>query len=472
MIGSTVMRTVPLATKIVWGLASLGLTMISGIYGSLLPIFYQDYLGLAARWIGTASLVYAIWNAVNDPLFGFLTDNTRSRLGRRIPYMRFTAPFLALTFFLVWMAPEGASDVGLFWWMLVVMLLYDSCYTLIGLVYSALMPEITEDENQRAHLQMSTALFGLAGFALGFVVPQLFRPGSGEAAGLLPLRLAMLGVGLLGATLVVVVTFRIRERPALSQREDRLTFRQYLAFTFSSKAALILIAENFMRILVQSISMGAIFYVADYLMRANALLLLAAVFVPMVAGIAVSGPVRRALGVLRAQQLYLLIGAIGLLSVGVMSTSLIPISFMLVGLGMAGPEAYTYVLFAQVIDEDELRTGQRREGAFFGTNALLTKPAQSLALAIPPFVLEASGFVTREANQGIALVEQSSQALFGIRLFAGIIPGVAYLAGMVILLFFPIRGAYLKEIESRVLERHAAKEAAAVKDSGTEPTSG
>lgn len=100
--------------KLVWGLAALGTSTISGIYGALLPIYYQDYLGLAARWISLASMIYAIWNAVNDPLFGFITDNTRSKHGRRIPYMRYTAPFLGFTFVLVWLAPTGMGDLSIF----------------------------------------------------------------------------------------------------------------------------------------------------------------------------------------------------------------------------------------------------------------------------------------------------------------------------------------------------------------------
>jgi hypothetical protein len=65
--------------KIIWGIASLGGNLISGVFGALLPIFYQDYLGLSAKWIATASLIYGIWNAINDPVFGFLSDNTRSK---------------------------------------------------------------------------------------------------------------------------------------------------------------------------------------------------------------------------------------------------------------------------------------------------------------------------------------------------------------------------------------------------------
>ena len=146
--------------KFIWGLAALGTSLISGTFGALLPIFYQDYLGLAARWIGIASIVYAIWNALNDPLFGYITDSTRSKRGRRIPYMRFTAPFLALTFILVWLAPRGAGQPALFAWMLGTMLLYDTCYTIIGLVYSALLPEVTEADADRHGLQVSASLLG------------------------------------------------------------------------------------------------------------------------------------------------------------------------------------------------------------------------------------------------------------------------------------------------------------------------
>ena len=147
--------------KFYWGVAALGTSLISGIYGGLLTIFYQDYLGLGARWIGIAATIYALWNAINDPLFGYITDNTRSKHGRRIPYMRFTAPFLALTFILVWFAPPQAGQQALFWWMLVTMLLYDTFYTIIGLVYSALMPEVAESDAQRNDLQISSSLFAM-----------------------------------------------------------------------------------------------------------------------------------------------------------------------------------------------------------------------------------------------------------------------------------------------------------------------
>ena len=443
-------------TLIYWGLASMGLAMVAGIYGSTLTIFYQDYLGLSARWISIASIVYAVWNAVNDPLFGFITDNTRSKLGRRIPYLRFTAPFLALSFFMVWMAPAEGTQPMVFVWMLVTMLLYDTCFTIVGLVQASLLPELSEYEEDRSALQVSMALSNLLGFVLGFIIPQIFRPKLGGS--LTPMRLAMLAVGLLGGALVFLLSYKIKERPALNEGKPRISFKDYLTFTFTNKPALVIIFANFFRIFVQSVIMGAVFYLADYLLKMNGILLMAWILVPMIVGIALTSWIRRSIGVLATQQLYMVLGGLGLISIFFLPVSLIPLGLALAGFGMGGPEALTYVLLSQAIDEDELRSGQRREGAFFGTNALITKPSQSLAIAIPPLILEATGFITREANGGVPFLNQAESALRGIRLYSGLIPGIAFLIGAMILLLYPIRGAYKRELEEKILALHAEEE--------------
>ena len=97
---------------------------------------------------------------------------------------------------------------------------------------------------------------------------------------------------------------------------------------------------------------------------------------------------RKRLGVVRAQQTLLILAGCALILLVIVPNPVIPLCLALAGFGLAGPQTLTNVLFAQVADEDELRTGVRREGAFFGVNALLTKPAQSVALALSPFILE------------------------------------------------------------------------------------
>lgn len=443
--------------KVTWGFAALGSALISGIYATLLPIFYQNYLGLEARWIGLASLVYAIWNAINDPLFGYITDSTRSKAGRRIPYMRYTAPFLALTFILVWFAPPKAGQQALFWWMLVTMLLYDTAYTIIGLVYSALLPEVSESDAERNALQISSSLFGLLGTILGFLIPDFFRPKPGMSPSFLPLQMSMIAVGLIGMGLILLTASRVKERPEFTRVDKPLPLLQAVRYTFTSRAFLVLVAQNFMSILMQALLLGGMFYLADYVLRMSTILVLVCVFVPLIIGVPLTSLIRQRLGVVGAQQLLLVIAGVGLILVAIVPTRLIPLCMALAGFGLSGSQTLTNVLFAQVADEDELRSGTRREGALFGVNALLTKPAQSVALALTAFILEATHFITVAQNQGQVRLDQPPEAIFGIRAFMGLIPGAAMLLGALILVWYPLRGEYLRKVQQQVLELHAWK---------------
>jgi len=442
--------------KFYWGVAALGTSLISGIYGGLLTIFYQDYLGLGARWIGIAATIYALWNAINDPLFGYITDNTRSKHGRRIPYMRFTAPFLALTFILVWFAPPQAGQQALFWWMLVTMLLYDTFYTIIGLVYSALLPEVAESDAHRNDLQISSSLFAMLGTLLGFLIPDMVRPKAGETS-LVPLYVAMIIVGVVSMILILITTFKVKERPEFSVVDDPVPLWDAIKFTFTSKSFLVLVAENFMAILMSSLILGSIFYLADYVLQWPAMQLLAFLFIPLILGIPLTTLFRKWLGVVGAQQFLLVLAGVGLISVAFVPKALIPVCIALAGLGLAGPQTLTNILFAQVADEDELRSGARREGAFFGVNALITKPAQSIAIWITPFILERTSFITRASNLGEIFLDQPAEAILGIKLFSGVIPGVACLLGALLLVWYPLRGKRLKEMQEKVLALHQEK---------------
>jgi GPH family glycoside/pentoside/hexuronide:cation symporter len=445
--------------KVVWGVAALGSALISGIFGALQPIFYQDYLGLEAKWIGLAATIYAVWNALNDPLFGYITDSTRSKYGRRIPYMRFTAPFLGLTFILVWFAPPQAGQQSLFWWMLVSMLLYDTAYTIIGLVYSALLPEVSESDAERNGLQISSSLFGLLGTLLGFLIPDLVRPKTTDSS-LWPLQLAMIVVAIVGALLIIATTLKVKERPEFTKVDKPVKIGEALRLSFTSKSFLILVAANFMSILMQALLLGSIFYLADYVLKVgNVIMVLAYIFIPLIIGVPITTLFRSRLGVVGAQQFLLVIAGVGLFLSTFVPKSLILPCIALAGFGLSGPQTLTNILFAQVADEDELRSGVRREGAFFGINALITKPAQSVALFLIAYILESASFITRESNQGIIFLDQPESAVFGIRVMVGLIPGIAMLLGAFILLWYPLRGKYLEKVQSEVLELHAKKHA-------------
>jgi GPH family glycoside/pentoside/hexuronide:cation symporter len=203
---------------------------------------------------------------------------------------------------------------------------------------------------------------------------------------------------------------------------------------------------------------GSIFYLADYVTRTSTIILMVYLFIPLGVGIPFSNVMVKRFGLIRSQQVYMAVGGIGLVSLAFMPVNWIPISLIIAGLGLSGQQTITYNILGYVIDDDEIRTGSRREGAFFGANALLTKPAQSVALFLTAFILEQSGFVTRAMNRGEIVLDQTESALFGIRAIVGLIPGVAMLLGILILAFFPIYGKKLAELKEKILQMHAEKE--------------
>ncbi len=457
------------STLIYFGMAGFGTATVSGIYSAMLTIFYQDYLGLAARWMNIAFFIYALWNAINDPIFGQITDKTRSRWGRRIPYMRFTAPFLGLTFVLVWFAPEKGSDISKFTWMLVTMLLYDTCYTIIGLVHSALQAELTESDYERGKLSISASIFGLVGTLVGFLIPDFFRPKEGSLdVSLLSLRLSMVAVGILIAFLIILATFKLKEHREYSQVDKALPWVPAFKYTFTSKSFLVFVSTNFMCTFMFSICMGSIFYLADYVTRSGTIPLLASLFIPLAVGVPLTQLVLRKHDAVVVMRIYLVITAIGLISLGFLPADLIMIGMGLVGFGYSGVQVVTYLLLGQVIDEDEVRTGVRREGSYLGTNALITKPAQSLANGLIANVLALTHFVTRESNAGVIFLNQPESALFGIRALVGLIPGVALLIAAGLLHWYPITGDRLKTIKTTILDMHALKKQTLAQQTGAE----
>ncbi len=453
----SIIPTYTIADKLIWSLASFGGAIISGIYAALLLYFYQVYLGLGAFFIALAAGIYAIWNAINDPLFGYISDSKSSKkLGRRIPYMRYTAPLLGIGFILVWFVPLTLDNFSIFLWMLITMLIYDTAYTIIFLVYSALLPELTESDMERGEFQKYAGLFYLLGVIIGFVVPELLRPKAGQVS-LLPLYIGVIAVGVIGTIFIIIPTYRFKERPEFTQVDEPLGLVDSFKYTFKSKSFLIVACANFMSIFMQSVLLGLMFYLGDYVLRVSTLYLVLALFVGLIIGTLIANMLAGKLGVVKANQTLLIISACFLIAVPFIPNPLIYICLFFAGFGISGPLVLTNVLFAQIVDEDETKSGVRREASFFGVNAFITKPAQSLAIALAAILLQMSGFLP--ARGGEIVVDQPESAIFMIKIIVGFLPGVALLIGALILHWYPLKGDYLIEVQEKVLKMHEEKHA-------------
>ena len=124
-----------------YGLGTLGLTLVGEAFGAFVYFYYVDGLGLSLALAAIVRTVYAIWDALNDPICGYFSDNTRTRWGRRRPWLVLALPGYLLCFVLVFAVPPAIRGTALFWYALGSLCLFETLSTVMGTNYAALFPE-------------------------------------------------------------------------------------------------------------------------------------------------------------------------------------------------------------------------------------------------------------------------------------------------------------------------------------------
>ena len=144
-------------TKMKYGVGDFGMAVVTAMLQFSMLFYYTDVVGVRPGLAGTAMLVGKItWDLVNDTLFGYLEDKTKSRWGKRRPYLIFGALPFALSFWGVFSIPQGLGDVAYFFLIIGSFILFDTFHTLTATAYSAMTAEITEDYNERTSLVLMT----------------------------------------------------------------------------------------------------------------------------------------------------------------------------------------------------------------------------------------------------------------------------------------------------------------------------
>ena len=214
----------PLKEKLAYGLGQMPGAFFYAVMG-LIQSFYYAWMGLQSGWITIAQIIYAIWNMLNDPIFGNIIGNTRflnkkrNEVQRYIPYIKFGAPLLSISFAVVFFPPDawkGNLDVSvqawLFAWYLVSQLLFDTMYTLVLCAYVALLPQMTLNQREREKTQLFTTLFGLPAVVLGFIIPIMYLSNpTVESIGSFQILVILLAI--FGVVPYLLVSIYVREHP-------------------------------------------------------------------------------------------------------------------------------------------------------------------------------------------------------------------------------------------------------------------
>ncbi|MHA1522329.1 MAG: MFS transporter [Promethearchaeota archaeon] len=448
---------IPAKTKVAFGTIGAGVALLSGIgLGSAITFFYNIKLGLSEELVTLAWLIFGIWNALNDPLFGIFEENTKTKIGRRIPYIRYGAPLFALTFIFCWFPIFTSSEMGLFWNLLLVLFLFDSTYTMIGLITYTLPAEMCLTQKGRADFSLYSIYFGAVGMIVAMALPMILL--TGETADLDPMfKPIMIIVAIISCVIMIWGSYHITENK-YAMHEPTLGFFQSIKETFKNKAFLIFEANNFFYEIGWTIIIGMLTYYVNFVLKLSGFMAsvpLLAVFLMVFIFI---GPANKMLSKYNLKTLYmfgLLVAAFGFLLLYFSGDNMVFsfISLAVIGIGfspitLAGPP-----LMHDIIDYDEILTGKRRETTYAGVNALITKPSISIANALFLMLIKASGFDN-------TLTLQSEQTQNGILLAFSFIPFISLLLAAFFIYFFPLVGEKWQKQKLELNVIHQQKEIA------------
>ncbi len=447
-------QTLSRRTKILYGSGDVGFSLTSTIIGAYFAIFMTDVVGLRPGLAALAILIGKSWDWMNDPIIGHISDRTRTRWGRRRPFLLLGWLPFALAFALLWWRPPFRSDIALVIYYAAAYVLYDAAATFVYMPYFALTPELSADYDERTSLTTYRMFFSILGSLIAFTVP-LMIVGSFDRAHAPRVLVMGLIFGFVSALPLLLVFFGTRERedhieleqPTL--RESLQSARRNPPFLYG--LALFLAAW----IAVTVVQANLLFYIKYWLKRESSSdMIMAAIFITAMLALPIWQWVSKRWSkrwAYIAGVAFWAVVQIVLVLVGP-GTGIAPIMVLcvLAGIGVAAVHVLPWAMIPDAAEYDEWLTGERHEGMYYSLTTLMHKVAASIALPLSLLVLEFTGYIPASA-------QQPDSALMGIRVVMGPIPAVLLCLGIVIALRYPLdRAQYTRIVQELELRKSAA----------------
>ncbi len=437
-------------TKLVYGFGDTGFSLTSTILGAYFAIFLTDVVGIAPRIAAAAIFVGRSWDYINDPLIGHISDRTRTRWGRRRPFLLFGPLPFALAFALLWFRPPWGSDLALAVYYAVAYVIFDAAATFVYMPYFALTPELTSDYDERTALTSYRMFFSIFGSLVAFTIPLMiigsFTPENAP-------RVLTMGLifGIVSALPLLLTFFGTRERPEFvaqaqpSLRQSLRAARQNRPFVFG----LIIFLLTWVSV---SVLESTLLYFVKYVVQREPQsdLIMAVIFITAIFALPFWEWASR-----HWSKRWAYIGGIAFWAVvQIVMITLTPATALplllflcvLAGIGVGAAHVIPWSIIPDAIEWDELQTGERHEGMFYSLITLVQKIASSIAIPLVLLLLDVTGYVPNAAQQPVS-------ALWGIRIVIGPIPAALLCGGILFAFLYPLsrerHAQIVQELEAR-----------------------
>ncbi|MGB3614950.1 MAG: MFS transporter, partial [Elainellaceae cyanobacterium] len=406
-----------LSTKLAYGAGDMGAGLTANLVVFSFLAFLTNVAGLSPALAGTVLLVGKIWDGINDPMVGFLSDRTQSRWGRRHVWMLFGSIPFGISFMLMWIVPGFEQTWLKFLYYLVVSMVFFTTYTAVNLPYAALTPELTQDYDERTTLSSFRLAFSLGGavlgLTLGLVLDQLIAS---------PQKQFQL-LGIVGAIIAVLPLYwciwgtrqRVHESPAAetdaAASAQATPFWQQLPVVFRNRPFLYVIGIYLTSWLALQITASIIpFFAVSWIGLDSYFLVALAVQGTAIPMLFLCSLISRRIG---KRGLYFLgMGSWIVIQAGLVflqpdQVKLLFVLAIAASFGVATAYVVPWSMLPDVIELDELQTGQRREGVFYSFMTLLQKVGLAVGIFVVGQALELAGFVSATPGEPLPTQPES-----------------------------------------------------------------
>jgi GPH family glycoside/pentoside/hexuronide:cation symporter len=472
----TTQISIPFWLKFLYGSGEWGISSIGMMRSIFYAIYLTDVVGLEPRLASFGALIGIIWDAVNDPIVGYLSDRLSTRWGRRRPFLLWFAIPFAFSFIILWSAPHWKDQTALLLYVTLSFMIADTLQTLISVPYLSLTPELAPDYDDRTTLTSFRTFFQLASsltvvIAAPSIVESLLVRGFSQQQGFMLVG-ALFGFS--GAIPLLLIA-RFAHEASAPEQSDSLPFRDILRVAWNNKpfryaagmfmlnwSAVDMIAVTFPYFLLYWVAGGDLlervnFFGANLALESaffGILMLVCILFVPFWLWMAKRFNKRQAYisGMLFWVGVQLSIFTIPAHNIPYLLTIA-----ALAGIGVSAAYVLPDSLFADIIEWDELLTRRRQEGIYFGARAFIRKLTGAFVIFLTLQTLGWSGYQTPPA--GLTTFAQPEKAVFMIRMLVSPIGAVMLLGAVVFAWLFPLTREKYGRIQ-RLLERRKKKQVA------------
>lgn len=403
-------KPLPLRVKIAHGIGAAGFGIKENGFNYFLLLFYGQVVGMDQRLVGLALFIALTVDAVSDPLVGYWSDNTRSKWGRRHPFMYAAVLPVSISYFLLWNPPDGWSDQALFWYVLMIAVVIRTALTFYETPSSALTPELSTDYDERSSIMSYRIYFGwtigvfmtvvmffvlFPHFSTEAIPDGRFNPDSYQAYGIFASIMIFLTImtSSLGTHNRIPLLLTPPARPDMTA----LKAVREMFETLSNRSFLALFSASFCGAIATGLSAGLTFYFLIYFWEFTTIqqgVIVLGTFLSAIIGFVLAPIITRKIGKKRGAVIIGFMAFVGapmpvfLRLIGVLPENGSPELFIFVLIAMILDvglivcyQILFYSMLADLVEQSELQTGRRSEGVFSAAATFIRKMVQGFGVA-------------------------------------------------------------------------------------------